>query len=271
MLKRRSLKLVIWLAGFSVLASGVFLLWRAASGPKKISYGPSYPQSTFPIATTSATGIRLPIVMYHYIEPPSLKDTLRARLSTAPSVFEAQLAFLQENGYRTLFARELPGFLQKPETLPPHPMVLTFDDGYEDFYTFAFPLLQKYQAKATVYVMADYVNARGYLGEREIGELLQSGLVEIGSHTRRHLDLTSIKEETANEEIFGNKTKLETMFNIPVSSFAYPYGSFSQETVGLVKKAGYTSAVSVIPSIMQSEDNLFFLSRLRPASELLPF
>lgn len=251
-----------------------FVFWALFfSNKNKVVVAPYYPKSAFQLpadlpeknATTSAQSVRLPVIMYHYVENVRDKrDLVRIKLNVTPALFESQLQKLENNHYHSYFARDIPAIVHHQIDLPEKPIVLTFDDGYEDFYTTAYPLLKKYQMKATVYVMANFLGKRGYLSAGQLQTLSQSGLVEIGSHTLDHPDLKALKIDQARKEIVENKIKLEELFHIPIVSFAYPYGSFNKDIAELVRKAGYTSAVSVVPGLNQSEDNLFYLFRLRP-------
>jgi peptidoglycan/xylan/chitin deacetylase (PgdA/CDA1 family) len=126
------------------------------------------------------------------------------------------------------------------------------------------PILKKFQAKATLYVIVDFIGRPGYLDLAELKEIRDSGLVEVASHTLNHTYLKGIKIELAKKEIIESKTKLESLLGISVPSFAYPWGAFSKETLQIVKTAGYTNAVSVIPGVNQSQENEFYLFRIRP-------
>lgn len=281
--KRSAIKWLVSLGLLAGLLAAVFF-WRMptlGSGAKEgIDYGKNYPYRSFKlpaeilrerIATEAARSVRLPILMYHYIESVAdPKDTLRVKLSATPAVFERQMAALQKGGYQTFFARDIPDLINHLQNLSGRSVVITVDDGYDDFYTGAFPILKKYQTKATVYIMANYINRHGYLKDWQIKELIKSGLVEIGSHTLDHADLRSLRKDMAKKEIAESKLRLEKEFGIQIFSFAYPYGSFSKEAIALVKSAGYTSAVSVVPGVYQSTDNLFYLSRLRPGVLAFP-
>ena len=144
--------------------------------------------------------------------------------------------------------------------------MLTFDDGYADFYYDAFPLLKKYQVKATVYIITDYIGWEGFLNKQQIQELLDSGLVEIGSHTLDHYNLKYVASSEAKRQIVESKQYLEETFNTPIETFAYPFGGFNDDVVQITKEASYSAAVSVIPGMTQSPDNLFYLSRIRAGS-----
>lgn len=209
--------------------------------------------------------IKIPIIMYHYVEyTKDLKDIIRMRLDTSPAVFEGHLLALKNAGYETYFVKDIPEILDETIHYSTKSAILSFDDGYEDFYTDVFPLLKKYHMRATVYVIFDYIGRPGFLTEKEIQELIDSDLVEIGSHTLDHTYLKLAPKEFADKQIIESKQKFESSFNLKIKTFAYPFGAFSADNIKTVEQAGYTCAVSVIPGTMQSYDNLFYLSRIRP-------
>ena len=215
-------------------------------------------------ASVSAN-LKISIIMYHYVEyVKDIEDLIKKRLDISPDLFEGHLKALKEASYKTYFVKEIPDILEGKIEYSSHSAVLTFDDGYEDFYTVVFPLLKKYQMKATIYIIVDFIGRRGFMNEKEIKEVLDSGLVELGSHTLDHLYLKLTPETVARKQIFESKKVLEEKFKVKVETFAYPYGAFSEKTIDLVKEAGYKAAVSVIPSMIQSKENLFYLSRVRP-------
>lgn len=209
--------------------------------------------------------VKIPIIMFHYVEYiKDINDLVRKRLDISPSLFEEYLKALKKSDYQTFFVSDIPNILSDQISYSSRSAVLTFDDGYEDFYTVVFPLLKKYQMKATIYIIYDYIGRSGFLNDDEIKELIKSQLVEIGSHTLDHLYLKLVPERIAYKQIFESKQLLEKRFSIKVNTFAYPYGAFNKKTIDLIKEAGYTTAVSVIPGTYQSEENIFYLSRLRP-------
>ncbi len=211
-----------------------------------------------------AESLRLPIILYHYVEyVRDLGDFIRKRLDITPYTFEIQLKTLKENGYETYFVKEIPEILAGRINYNPKSVFLTFDDGYEDFYTVAFPLLKKHQMKATIYVIYNFIGRNGFMNEQEIKEILASGLVELGDHTFDHLSLPSIPEKEARYQIIDSKKKFEEKFGIEVKTIAYPYGAFDQQVINLVKEASYSAAVSVIPGVIQSDVDLYYLYRIR--------
>lgn len=204
-----------------------------------------------------------PILMYHYVEEPKATTTLKG-LYLRPDIFENQLQELSQAGYQTVFVSEIAAELKAKKTIPAKTLALSFDDGYEDFYSIVFPLLKKYQVKATLYVIINKLDQPGYLTRGQAKELAASNLVEIGSHTFNHPDLRQKKFKDANFEISESRKILEQITGRPVLTFAYPFGYYNLESLKIVSSAGYLAAVSVNPGSRQAPDNLWLLNRLRP-------
>ena len=225
------------------------------------------PADITPEAVKEARPIKLPILMYHYVEyVQDSGDTIRKSLNVTPDVFKKQLQTLKDAGYTTYFARDVPKILDGSMKVGDKSIILTFDDGYEDFHRVVFPILKSYNVKATVFMIYDFIGRKQFLKDKDIRELLDSGLVEIGSHTLHHMYLKKVSSEVARKQIFESKQKLEEQFGIHVDTFAYPYGAFKQETIDLVKEASYSAAFSVIKGQIQSQGNIFYLSRIRMGS-----
>lgn len=212
---------------------------------------------------------KIPIIMYHYVGyVKDQNDSNRKKLSVSPIQFESHLKQLRQARYDTYFVRDIPAILAGTIEYSTQSAVLTFDDGYDDFYFTVFPLLKKYHMRATVYVITNFVGKKGFLSEGQIRELIDSGIVEIGSHTLDHLYLKKTSREVSKRQIEESKNYFFKTYGLRVHTFAYPFGAFSEDTMQQVKKAGYTAAVSVISSEQQSTDTVFILGRVRP--ELFP-
>lgn|SRR3990167_340407 len=210
---------------------------------------------------------KIPIIMYHYVEyVEDENDTIRKSLTIAPHVFESQLATLAKHGYTTYTVSDVPNILNGSIPYTQKNIVLTFDDGYADFYTDVYPLLQKYNAKATVYVITNFIGRKGFLTSAQIQELAKSPLVEIGSHTLNHMYLKGGRRDIVKTEITESKKILENLTNTTINTFAYPYGAFDIQALTEVQEASYSAAVSVIPGNQQSLINEYYLARIRAGS-----
>jgi peptidoglycan/xylan/chitin deacetylase (PgdA/CDA1 family) len=212
------------------------------------------------------------ILMYHMIRDP-IKGAKFNSLRVSPELFEKQLRYLSENGWHFFTMSEL---VDLKDLLPDKSIALTFDDGYQDNFTNALPILKKYKAKATIYLVVDRHNrewsskrkkknnsgelmSEPKLLDDQIKELLESGLVEIGSHTVTHDNLPLVSEEQKHEEIVGSKKQIEELFGINCYSFCYPFGLFDRSDLALVESVKYTNATTVETGISNLEKTSPFL------------
>lgn len=215
--------------------------------------------------------IFLPILMYHYVEEVKDKnDKGRISLSIHPRIFEKTLVELKDHGYESYFVRDIPDIFSGGLRMGKKNIILTFDDGYEDFYREVYPLLKKYHMRGTLYVINHRVGTPGYVRKEQLREMLTSGLVEVGGHTLDHVHLESVGEKIAREQIVESKLGLEKDLGMKMESFAYPYGGYKKgETDNLVKEAGYRVAVTVERGKNHTPQEIYLLTRIR-AGVLIP-
>jgi len=203
--------------------------------------------------------------MYHYLSiPPQNADIYRKDLSVTPENFEAQLAYLKENGYTTIHLRDLAYVLAGWRNLPPKPIIITFDDGYVDNYTNAFPLLKKYGFTATFSIVTDpfdFGDPR-YMSWDNIIEMHAAGM-EIGAHTKRHYDLRTNDMDLLVYEILGSKEAIEARINEPVRVFVYPSGKYTPLTEKVVASANYWVALTTAYGAEETFATRFELPRIR--------
>jgi len=224
-----------------------------------------------PIPNTNPTDfhMKVPIIMYHYVEyVKDPRDTIRKSLNIDPDVFQYQLQTLESNGFKTFYVKELAEALDGFRIMPKKSVILTFDDGYEDFYTYVLPILKKYKVKATLYVINDLVGSKGYISQKELDEIASSGFVEVGAHTLDHDYLKGMSKEAQMQQIIKSKDELESMLGIQIKTFAYPFGAFDDNSINIVKEASFSAAVSVIPGNDHSEEDRYYLYRIRAGSIL---
>lgn len=235
------------------------------NGISQITIFPTLPNREI---TNLVESTRLPILTYHYVEVVQDKnDTIRQKLDISPSIFENQIIALKEASYSAVFMKDLGNYFEGKEKLPDKPVAITFDDGYRDFYTDVFPILKKHSVKATLYVITGFLDRPNFLTRVQLKEIAGSGLIEIASHTLHHIDLKKADEKTSRQEIIESKKALEDIIGNKVYDFAYPYGSYSENSIKLVKEAGYLTAVTTKSGIIQTPGNKYSLYRLRPGSK----
>mgnify|MGYP001574249320 FL=1 len=195
-------------------------------------------------------------------------DTIRKSLNITPDTFDAEIKTLKDAGYEFITIRDLADALDDKITFAPKSVILTFDDGYRDFYTDVFPILKKYQVKAVAFVVPNFLGSPNNLDTWMLSEIAKSGLVEIGAHTMNHSYLTGLPLKRVKYEVMESKKYLEDKLGIKVSSFAYPYGAFDNTIIDVVKRAGFRAAVTTIPGTFTLDVNRFFLYRIRPGGRV---
>lgn len=216
-------------------------------------------------ALTELPTVRVPILMYHYVEyVRDPNDKTRISLNTLPLILDEQIKTLKKAGFTFMTAAELADVLDGGRSLPKKPIVLTFDDGYRDFYTEAYPILKKYNAKATQYVIAGFLDHPNHMFSSDVIQIAKDNLVEIGAHTVTHMWLKDALLTDVSHQISESKKMLEKKTGKKVVSFAYPFGAFDKQATEVVRDAGFTNGVSTVPGISQSFFNRYFLYRIRP-------
>ncbi|MEP7286731.1 MAG: polysaccharide deacetylase family protein [Chloroflexota bacterium] len=236
-----------------LLIAVVLLLPVNAPSTAQISSQSSEPSAP-PLALTE-----IPIFVYHHIDNhTSPWDVRTAR-------FEEQLTYLMENDYQTISMEAYSNAIQNGEALPAKPVILTFDDGFDDAYNVAFPLLKQYGMTGTFYVITGRVGQPGYLTWDQITEMHAAGM-EIGGHTIHHPFLTQLPTLDAFREILGSRLDLEAHLKSPVTTFAYPYNDHNFQTVAMAALAGYRSACIVD---MHTGDQIFTPYRI-PRNTVTP-
>jgi peptidoglycan/xylan/chitin deacetylase (PgdA/CDA1 family) len=237
-------------------------------GPSVPLAAPEVPRLTSdpqPVSASAPRGPRLtvPILVYHYVlnVRPSPDNVLLFNLSISPALFAQQMALLHIEGATPISPAMLIDALEGKRGLPPHPVVLTFDDGYADFATAAAPVLLKYGFVATDYVVSGFIGHSGYMSATQVKQMDAKGLV-IGSHTVHHVDLATATPGVARAEIVGGKAALEQLLGHPVLDFAYPYGGFDSAVEQIVRDAGFRDAVTTMGGDTQTLIGAFELLRM---------
>lgn len=185
--------------------------------------------TAYPLAEQIAEGVDIPILMYHAVSDDCWGIP---QLFVSPKKLEEQLQYLQENGYTTVTFEDLGriGEIEKP-------MMLTFDDGYSDNYTELFPLLQKYNAKATIFLIYNMLDQLPYyLTKEQVKEMNASGLVSFQCHTMSHPNLDSVEREQQEYELIQSKLELTRLLGKEVFAVAYPSGKWNESSIELTKE-----------------------------------
>jgi peptidoglycan/xylan/chitin deacetylase (PgdA/CDA1 family) len=234
-------------------------------GPKPSPSDSFVPVALVPTPTIMSrpalhAGQWVPILMYHYVRRSP--DKAGIPLSVLPEDFAAQMRYLKDHGYTSVTMRELDLALLGHNVLPPKPIAITFDDGYQDFYSTAVPIMRPLGITATNYVPTMLVGRPGYMTWNEI-QLLDGEGYEMAAHSQFHVDVSRVSAARARIEILGSKADLEQHLGHPVVDWAYPYGGFSFATVQQVSQAGYLSAATTRAGGWHDSLQMPLLTRVR--------
>jgi peptidoglycan/xylan/chitin deacetylase (PgdA/CDA1 family) len=190
----------------------------------------------------------VPILCYH-----RFTESCKSSMCLPPSVFERQMAYLKNNGYRVITLHDLYDFLNYRRGIPKKSVIITLDDGYRSAYEVAYPILKKYGFTATLFIYTDFVGAsKNAVNWEQLGEMRNAGF-EVGSHSISHCDLTKKREgegeaayvERITREIVRSKQIIDEKLSQTTVSIAFPYGIYNQKILTLCDQAGYTMAFSV--------------------------
>ncbi len=207
----------------------------------------------------------VPILMYHHIaDSPPDADPIRRDLSVSPQTFEAQLRYLVGAGYQPITLRDLIYHLALGASLPEKPVILTFDDGYEDNYTNAYPLLKKYGFVGTFFIVTEPVDRKraGYMSWAQI-EIMSTSGMEIGAHSYTHPDLRGKSVDYIIWQAVGSKEAIEARIQQHVRFFSYPSGRYDEQVVNVLHSANFWGAVTIETGTYQSSRWPFELQRIR--------
>ena len=262
----------------ALIVGGIYL-WKTQFSPsKQSSAGNQTVQSSSKPDSTSTNEeaskikwvkqdepVKIPILMYHAIHVMDPSEAANAGLIVDPTTFESHLQALKEAGYYTLTPDEAYKALTE-NVLPENKKVvwLTFDDSLKDFYTNAFPLLQKYQMKATNNVITGFVQAgrEDMLTLDEIKEMKEKGM-SFEDHTVNHPDLSTATVAQQNLELADSKAFLDDNLSQKTTTVAYPSGRYSDATLQIAESLGYKMGLTTNNGLASLADGLLSLNRVR--------
>ncbi len=213
----------------------------------------------------------IPILLYHSIAQNSAPEF--SRWIVHPDSFAQQMAFLQEQAYTPLTVTQFVTAINDKKSLPERPVIVTFDDGFADFYTGALPILKQFGFPATLYITTGFIGEtsrwlieqgeglRPMLTWQEIAEISANG-IECGAHTHTHPQLDLLSRFQVHDQIFRSKRLLESHLGQKIHSFAYPHGYYRTEVRKIVQFAGFSSACAVKHAMSAVDDDQFALARI---------
>ncbi len=214
-----------------------------------------------PRSDVGPNAIRMPILIYHNVQPDYAGETREdASFSITPGMLDEQLSYLQQNGYTVISMDDLAADIRAGTTTPiAKPIVLSFDDGWQDQYTYALPLLQKYHDTAIFYIYTDAVSRYpGNMTWAELAELVKDDM-EIGDHTESHPHLSGLTQSQLAGEVLGAKAALESHLGIVITHFASPYGYSDESIQAFLKGNGFDTGRTTYKGAHQSPQDQYEL------------
>lgn len=202
----------------------------------------------------------LPVFYYHHID--NYQEAKAKALTVDIGIFQKQMDYLQSQGYTTVAMRDLINFFDSGTPVSKKSVILTFDDGYEDFFTNVYPILQAHNFKATLFLPTGLVNNPGFLTWDQIGQMRGSTLVYFANHTWSHKSV-AVSRSDAEKEIDTAEQQLKDNSMDPDMVFAYPYGTITNYAVDVLQNRGFNLAFTTRPGTAECKKQRLNLPRVR--------
>ncbi|MEK6647195.1 MAG: polysaccharide deacetylase family protein [Candidatus Firestonebacteria bacterium] len=213
--------------------------------------------------------MNIPILMYHHVKNDPVP--FEASFTVSIDNFEQQMQYLNNKKYNIITLEDLISAVKSNEKILAKTCVITFDDGYENFLDFAYPVLQKYNFVATVFLTsgcigdiskwdAKYVNAK-LLSKEQICELSKNG-ISFGSHSKTHPHFSKLNSDEILREIVESKKEIEGILGKRINTFSYPYNEYNFNIEKLVEKAGFDCACAIRSHNRTVTENVYALRRI---------
>jgi peptidoglycan/xylan/chitin deacetylase (PgdA/CDA1 family) len=220
-------------------------------------------------AINKGSAVKVPILMYHHVGqwPPSATP-LRKDLTVSAADFQQQVKWLAENNYTSILLKDILLYSQGKFIMPKKPVIFTFDDGYEDVFINAIPILKKYGFRGSFGVITQYPHTQNgdnyYASWAEIAKAFQDGN-EIVSHTQNHFDGKNSKfsQDYIFQNLTGSIQDIKEHLGLATKVLIYPYGHYTPAYIQQAKKAGFVMGITVHEGNVINLDNLMEVSRVR--------
>ena len=225
--------------------------------PHLIVEGPESPGRRITTRVTRRDPV--PILMYHVIAPaPS--GAPYPGLYVSPARFAAHMAYLDRHRYHVVTLQQVWSHWHGGTKLPSKPVVISFDDGFRNWYTHAYPVLRKHGWVGTMNLAGNHLSRTGGR-DGWVRKLVAAGW-ELDSHTLSHPDLTRLGARSLRREVAGSRSMLRKRFHVPVNFFCYPSGRYDARVIAAVRDAGYLGATTTIEGAAVPSER-FTLRRVR--------
>jgi peptidoglycan/xylan/chitin deacetylase (PgdA/CDA1 family) len=268
MLLRRLLATLIAAMGATLALLLAAAVGAAASAEPELHTSSPAPASCpdprfIPRTIARAERLELPILMYHHLKVLGpVASPVSRTLTVTPEALDEQLAFLVRTGYHTVGFGDLIAYFGEGRPLPDKPIILTFDDGWREAYTVAFPALRKHCLTGVFFPPTNWIDRSPLtLTWAQVEEMSRAGM-EFGSHTANHYLLTNQTAEQITRQAEDSRAALAGHVQTPVVVLAYPGGHYNAAVAAVIKQAGYGAAVGVARGVTHTAADLFSLNRV---------
>lgn len=198
----------------------------------------------------------IPVLYYH-----SVRESADNEVTITPEKLREELKYIHDQGYITLTITQLKDYILNSSPVPEKSILITFDDGYMDNYYSAFPILKEFNMTATIFCIASELDGSYYLSKEAIKEMSDYG-IDIESHTVTHPHLNTLDYNKQLEELIQSKKTLEGITGKKITSIAYPFGDFNDNSIKASKEAGYTLGFTTKLGLSDRNDNPLTLDRI---------
>jgi peptidoglycan/xylan/chitin deacetylase (PgdA/CDA1 family) len=261
------------MAGIAATATAAAPVAEASAGEMPTVTEAETASEPVPVATAtvlptpdgSVRTAHVPVLMYHYLSaPPADADIYRRDLSVTPDRFVAHLDAMQQAGYTPISLYTLLDYLTLGTSLPERPVVLTFDDGYRDNYTNAYPILRERGLTATFFIVTDFIydERPEYLTWDMVREMYIGGM-SIEAHGRNHVSLANKDSDYLIWQALGSYESIEVEIGVRPRFISYPAGEYDPLTIDIFRSANYWAGFTTKQGATHRSDDLFQMRRIR--------
>lgn len=206
--------------------------------------------------------VYLPTLMYHHVQDMEVaKEKKQTGLTVDTQTFKSQIQYLKDKGYQTVGFSDLINFFDSGAVIPNKSILITFDDGYDDFYLNALPILKEFGFKASVFIPTGLMGNPGYMLWEQITDANNAGYY-FGNHTWSHKNVLQAKDVVEKEITLGDSLLSERGLN-NLKVFAYPYGFSNNYSEEILTRLGYKIAFTTKPGSTLCKKLRFDLPRIR--------
>lgn len=206
----------------------------------------------------SKSRVEIPVFVYHVVSKnPDMNNQYQFSLTE----FKSQMDYLKAGGYTTLAIDKYFNIINKTATMPVKPVLLTFDDCTEDFYSNVYPILKQYGMKATQFAVSDWIDTPGHMTAEQLKTVMANG-IDVQNHTADHSDLNKLSHDRKYSIINDATAKIVSFTGKTTLFCAYPYGNYDADTILVLKALGFKAGFTVDECLSTDTGDKYTLPRI---------